>query len=613
MVMRSRPCVLALSLSLLLAPDAARGQTQTAELNLGRVTAIDRSVNASPTAENLFIVPQSYTFEVDYKLQDTKRSEPFNTRATAELLVQDVFGLFGRADDWTYVWRDSKERTDWNPVHTYKLEGSFEGAGRLSTSRLMERCAIRLKAESGKGSDTESGAFTLVRQPIRGDLLFLHALIENEAAKAGYGLFLEHVQEYADGTSSQELLTAAANRLMHNARIFIEYYDIYTDPRGNWADIIIEALELIPGFHAVAETWMLVEYTTMALDLINDVNSGVSSAINMSAYESGMEAAYNYMRSGYCNADPLQATADARAALKAYGYDRTLDAAATAARLDSAVAQLEGYRACVAGAGSAFVEDVTSMRDFNATLSQRDKVRQLGEQLFEHHERYIAMHQLSLAAVAIALRPRPVVAAECGDGRCTGGETCASCPRDCCRPGDRCFALPAGGQPTRSFTIDYRDDRAVKRLHIDRNDLLRQLSPTDLNVEFVWTLKLVGMAYAAADRGQPGIRVAVNGVPICDFLPHERFPVDRFAEETVCSMPIVRIRNLQLQVAGPFREGWNTVLLTTESHWDYNGLRIGLDPARDCDRSAWDNHWHTSIDPARLEGELMIFHEIEAR
>ena len=611
--MRNQPCVLALSLLILLAPGAARGQTQTAELNLGRVTAIDRSVNASPTAENLFIVPQSYTFEVDYKIQDTKRSEPFNTRATAELLVQDVFGRLGRAEDWTVVWRDSKERTDWNPLHTYKLEGSFEGAGTLSTSQLMERCAIRLKAESGKGSDTESGAFTLVRQPSRGNLLFLHALIENEAAKAGYDLFLDHVQEYADGTSSQELLTAAANRLMHNARMFIEYYDIYTDPRGNWADIIIEALELIPGFHAVAETWMLVEYTTMALDLINDVNSGVSSAINMSAYESGMEAAYNYMRSGYCNADPLQATADARAALKAYGYDRTLDAAATAARLDSAVAQLEGYRACVAGAGSAFVEDVTSMRDFNATLSQRDKVRQLGEQLFDHHERYVAMHQLSLAAVAIALRPRPVVAAECGDGRCTGGETCASCPRDCCHPGDRCFALPAGGQPTRSFTIDYRDDRAVKRLHIDRNDLLRQLSPTDLNVEFVWTLKLVGMAYAAADRGQPGIRVAVNGVPICDFLPHERFPVDRFAEETVCSMPIVRIRNLHLQVAGPFREGWNTVLLTTESHWDYNGLRIGLDPARDCDRSAWDNHWHTSIDPARLEGELMIFHEIEAR
>jgi len=611
--MRSPLCVLALSLSMLLAPDAARGQTQTSELNLGRVTAIDRSLNASPTAENLFIVPQSYSFEVDYKLQDTKRSEPFNTRATAELLVQDVFGRLGRAEDWTYVWRDSKERTDWNPTHTYKLEDSFEGTGTLSSSELLQRCAIRLKAESGRSSDTASQGFTLVRQPSRGDLLFLHALIENEAAKAGYGLFLEHVQEYADGTSSQELLTAAANRLMHNARMFIEYYDIYTDARGNWADVIVEALELIPGFHAVAETWMLVEYTTMALDLINDVNSGVSSAINMSAYESGMEAAYNYMRSGYCNADPLQATADARAALKAYGYDRTLDAAATAARLDSAVAQLEGYRACVAGAGSAFVEDVTSMRDFNATLSQRDKVRQLGEQLFDHHERYVAMHQLSLAAVAIALRPRPVAAAECGDGRCTGGETCNSCPRDCCRPGELCFTRPPDGQPTHSFAMDYGDDRALKRLHIDRNDFLRQLSPADLDVEFVWTLKLVGMAYAAADRGQPGIQVAVNGVPICEFFPHERFPVDRFAEESVCSMPIVRIRNLRLQVAGPFREGWNTVLLTTESHWDYNGLRIGLDRAHDCERSAWDNHWHTSIDPARLEGELMISQEIQAR
>ena len=47
--MRHQPCLLAVSLSLLLAPAAARGQTQTADLNLGRVTAIDRSVTASPT------------------------------------------------------------------------------------------------------------------------------------------------------------------------------------------------------------------------------------------------------------------------------------------------------------------------------------------------------------------------------------------------------------------------------------------------------------------------------------------------------------------------------------------------------------------------------------
>jgi hypothetical protein len=594
-------------------PDAARGQTQTTELNLGRVTAIDRSVSASPTAENLFIGPQSYTFKVGYKIQDTKRSEPFDTRAPAELLVQDVFGRLGRAEDWTYVWRDSTERTDWTPTHTYKLEGSFTGSGTLSMSELMQRFVIRLKAESGRSSDTESRGFTLVRQPSRGNLLFLHALIENEAAKAGYGLFLEHVREYADGTSSQELLAAAANRLMYNARMFIEYYDIYTDPSGNWADIIVEALELIPGFYAVSEVWMLAEYTTMAMDLINDVNSGVSSAINMAAYESGMEAAYNYMRSGYCNADPLQATADARAALKAYGYDRTLDAAGAATRLEGAVAGLEAYRACVAGADSVFVEDVNSMRDFNATLSQRDQVRQLGEQLFGHHERYVAMHQLSLAAVALALRPRPVAAAVCGDGRCSGGETCSSCPPDCCRPGDLCFALPASRQPTRSFTVDYNDDHALKRVHIDRDDFLRGLSPAVRDIEFVWTLKLVGRAFASADRGRPGIRVAVNGVPICEFLPHERFPVDRFAEEPVCSMPIVRIRNLQLQVAGPFREGWNTIVLTTESHWDYNGLRIGLDPAHDCDRSAWDNNRHRNIDPARLEGELMIFQEIEAR
>ncbi|MGD2153919.1 MAG: hypothetical protein PVG79_11685 [Gemmatimonadales bacterium] len=611
--MIGRPCALVVSLSLLLAPDAARGQTQTSELNLGRVTAIDRSLNASPTAENLFIVPQSYNFEVDYKIQDTKRSEPFNTRATAELLVQDVFGRLGRPEDWTVVWRDSKERTDWNPVHTYKLEGSFSGSGTLSASELMQRFVIRLKAESGRSSDTESQGFTVVRQPSRGNLLFLHALIENEAAKAGYGLFLAHVEEYADGGSSEELLAAAAERLMYNARMFIEYYDIYTDPGGNWADIIVEALELVPGFHAVSEVWMLAEYTTMAMDLINDVNSGVSSAINMAAYESGMEAANDYMRSGYCNADPLQATADARAALRAYGYGRTLDAAGTAARLEGAVAGLEAYRACVAGADSVFVEDVTSMRDFNATLSQRDKVRQLGEQLFDHHQRYVTMHQLSLAAVALALRPRPVAAAVCGDGRCSGGENCASCPPDCCRPGDRCFAVPAGGQPTRSFTIDYRDDRALKRLHIDRDDFLRRLSPTARDVEFIWTLELVGRAYGSADRGQPGIRVSVNGEPVCEFLPHEHFPPDRFAEEPVCSMPIVRIRNLRLQVVGPFREGWNTILLTTDSHWEYNGLRIGLDPAHDCDRSAWDNDWNRSIDPARLEGELMIFQEIEAR
>ncbi len=610
--MRSQSCVLALSVSLLLVPDAAQGQTQTSQLNLGRVTAIDRSLNANPTAENLFIVPDSYTFKVGYKLQDTKRSEPFNTRATAELLVQDVFGRLGRAEDWTVVWRDSKERTDWNPYHTYKLEGSFEGGGTLSMSELLQRFVIRLKAESGRSSDTESQGFTLVRQPSRGNLLTLNALIENEAAKAGYGLFLEHVREYADGTSSQELLEAAANRLMYNARMFIEYYDIYSDPGGNWADIVVEALELIPGFYAVSEVWMLAEYTTMAVDLINDVNSGVSSAINMAAYESGMEAAYNYMRSGYCNADPLQVTADARATLKAYGYDRTLDAAATATRLESAVAGLEAYRECVAGADSVFARDVESMADFNATLSQRDKVLQLGRQLFDHHERYVAMHQLSLAAVALALRPRPVAAAVCGDGRCSGGENCTSCPPDCCRPGDLCFALPAGG-PTRSFTIDYNDDHALKRVHIDRDDFLRRLSPAVRDIEFVWTLKLMGRAYASADRGRPGIRVAVNGVPVCEFHPHERFPVDRFVEEAVCSKPIIRIRNLQLQVAGPFREGWNTILMTTDSHWDYNGLRIGLDPAHDCDRSAWDNHRHRNIDPAQVAGELMIFQEIKPR
>jgi hypothetical protein len=611
--MRSGSCVLALSLSILLAPEAARFQTQASQLNLGRVTAIDRSLNANPTAENLFIVPQSYTFKVAYKIQDTKRSEPFNTRATAELRLQDVFGRLGRPEDWTVVWRDSKERTDWNPTHTYKLEGSFDGSGTLSTSELLQRFVIRLKAESGRSSDTQSQGFTLVRQPGRGNLLFLTALIENEAARAGYGLFLDHVREYADGTSSQELLAAAANRLMHNAQLFIEYYDIYTDPSGNWADIVVEALELIPGFHAVAETWMLVEYTTMAMDLINDVDSGVSSAINMAAYESGMEAAYNYMRSGYCNADPLQATADARVALKAYGYDRTLDAATTATRLDSAVAGLEAYRTCVVGADSVFVEDVTSMRDFNATLSQRDEVRQLGHQLFEHHERYVAMHQLSLAAVALALRPRPVAAAVCGDGRCSGGETCASCPPDCCRPGDLCFTLPAGGQPRRSFTIDYNDDHAVKRVHIDRDDFLRGLPQAVRDIEFVWTLKLVGRAYASANSGQPGIRVAVNGVPVCEFLPHERFPADRFVEQAVCKIPIVRIRNLRLQVTGPFREGWNTVLLTTDSHWDYNGLRIGLDPEHDCDRSAWDNNRHRDISPAQVVGELMVFHEIEVR
>ncbi|UCC84639.1 MAG: hypothetical protein JSW46_06865 [Gemmatimonadota bacterium] len=608
--MRSQPCVLALSL-LLLAPNAARGQTQTSELNLGRVVAIDRSISASPTAENLFIVPQSYTFKVGYKLQDTKRSEPFNTRATAELLIQDVFGRLGRAEDWSVVWRDSKERTDWNPYHTYKLEGSFSGAGTLSLSTLLQRFVVRLKAESGRSSDTESQGFTLVRQPSRGDLLFLHALIENEAAKAGYGLFLEHVREYADGTSSQELLAAAANRLMHNARMFIEYYDIYSDPGGNWADIVVVALELIPGFHAVSEVWMLAEYTTMAMDLINDVNSGVSSAINMAAYESGMEAAYNYMRSGYCTVDPLEVTADARAALRAYGYNRTLDAAATATRLESAVAGLEAYRECVAGADSVFVQDVESMADFNATLSQRDEVVRLGHQLFDHHERYVAMHQLSLAAVAVAVRPRPVEPAVCGDGRCTVGESCTSCPPDCCRPGDLCFALPAGGQPSRSFTVDYNDDHALKRVHIDLDDLRGWLSPAVRDIEFAWTLKLVGRAYASADRGRPGIRVAVNGVEVCEFHPHERFPADRFVEEAVCSMPIIRIRNLQLQVAGPFREGWNTILLTTDSHWDYNGLRIGLDPARDCDRSAWDNNRRRNIDPARVTGELMIFQEIK--
>ncbi len=608
--MRCGRCVLGILLAAVSAPQETPGQTETAELSLGRVTAINRSVTASPTDENLFIVPQNFTFEVDYKLQDSKRTEPFNTRASVELLAQYSFGRLGTPEDWYVDWRDSKEKVDWNPVRTYKLEGSFQGTGRLSTSDLVRRYLVRLKAESGKGRDSVSHGFTLVRGSSRGDLLFLHALIENEAAKVGYELFLDHVREYADGTSSKELLEAAANRLMYNARMFIEYYDIYTDPRGNWSDVVVEALELVPGFHAVAEVWMLVEYTQMAMELINDVNLGVASAINMAAYESGMEAAYNYMRSGYCSGDPLQATADARAALKAYGYSRSPDVAATTARLDSAVAELELYRACVAGAGAAFVDDVNKMKDFNATLSQRDQVARIGEGLFGHHQRFVAMHQLALAAVAVALRPRPLAAAECGDGRCTRGENCASCPGDCCRPADPCFAVPPGG-PAQSVAIDYRDDRALKRFYIDKDDFRGYLSsPPARDMEFVWTLKLVGKAFATVDRGKAGIGVQVNGNPVCEFHPHERLPTDRFAEAEVCSRPIGRVRNLRFELVGPFRQGWNTVLLTTDSHWEYNGLRIGLDTGRDCDRSAWDNNWQTRLDPARLTGELMMVQEI---
>jgi hypothetical protein len=580
----------------------ARGQSQAPELYLGRIRVINRSVESSPTSENLFIVPYNYTFKINYKLEDNSRAEPFNTRASGELKAQYIFGRLGTAEDWYFDWRPSNKKENWNPTATYKVESSFTSSGTLPTDELVRRFAITLKAESGRSSRTRSQGFTLVRQPSRGDRLLVQAVIENEAAKAAYGLFFDNLRKFADGSAAQEQLQEAMTRLWHNAKLFIEHYDLYADPQGSWADVIVFVLSR--RFPGIGELWMLIEYKNYAENLINDVNSSVSSAINMSTLAKGMQVAHDYVNSASCNADPLAATALARTALKAYGYDRSLGAAATTAQLDSAVSALDSYKACLAEARSRFSSEVDQWRDFSEALSDHEKVRQFGENLFNHHERYVTMHQVALAAVAAFLSP------VCGDGRCFAGETCMSCSRDCCRPYDRCFA---SGEPTRSVTIDFRDDRVETQLYLRDDDFRELVKRPRPRIQFLWHLELVGRAFGTADTGQGGIVVSVNGSPICEFVPHQRFPEDGFATARACSVQVAELRYTSFEVTGPFKMGWNTVALSTNSHWTINGLRIGLDPEHDCDRSAWDNEWNTQLNPADDTGELMISHEISAR
>ncbi len=270
-----------------LLPLDAAGQSDVPELNLGRIRVINRSIDAYATEQNLFIVPNNYSFKVAYKLQDNSRYEPFNTRATAELNAQYIFGRFGTAEDWYRIWRQSDKKENMNPTATYLKESSFTGSETLSADELMRRCVIWLHGESGKSGDTDSRAFTLIREPSRGDRLFIHTAIENEVAKANYQLFRDNLREFADASGAQQQLQDAMTRLWHNAKLFIEHYDLYADTQGAWADVIAWALS--KRFPGIGELWMLIEYKTYAENLINDVNSSVSTAINMSTLAKGMK------------------------------------------------------------------------------------------------------------------------------------------------------------------------------------------------------------------------------------------------------------------------------------------------------------------------------------
>jgi hypothetical protein len=587
---------------LLLLPCEAAAQGEAPDLNLGRIRVINRSVDAYTTEQNLFVVPYNFSFKVAYKLQDNSRYEPFNTRATAELKAQYTFGRLGTAEDWYVIWRKSDKKENMNPTATYKKESSFNSSETLPVDELMRRYVIWLHGESGKSGDTDSHAFTLIRRPSRGDALFLHTVIENEVAKANYQLLADNLREFADASAAQQQLQEGMARLWHNAKLFIEHYDLYADPQGAWADAIAWALS--KRFPLIAELWMLIEYKTFAENLINDVNSSVSTAINMSTLAKGMKVAHDYLLSAACN-DPLAATAIARSALKAYGYDRSLEAAATVSQLDDAIEVLDGYKACVQEARSRFANEVGKWRDISPTLSDHQKVQRFGENLFEHHERYITLHQVTLASLGGVLSPI------CGDGKCFAGETCLSCERDCCRPYDACFA--PSDQPTNSVAIDYRDDRIETRLYLRDDDFRDLVSRPVPRLEFVWNLELVGRAFATADPDQGGITVALNGTPVCEFLPHQRFPADRFARANACTVTSAQLRYTNFSVNAPFRMGWNEITLTTNSHWTANGLRVGLDVAHDCDRSAWDNNWGTRLNPADDTGEAMISQRITVK
>ncbi len=163
------------------------------------------------------------------------------------------------------------------------------------------------------------------------------------------------------------------------------------------------------------------------------------------------------------------------------------------------------------------------------------------------------------------------------------------------------------------MAIDYRDDRIETRLYLRDNDFRDLVSRPVPRLEFVWNLELVGRAFATADPDQCGVTVTVNGTPVCEFVPHQRFPVDRFALANACSVPVARLQYTNFSVNAPFRMGWNEVTLSSTSHWTVNGLRVGLDVAHDCDRSAWDNSWQTGLNPAEDTGEAMIFHGITVR
>jgi len=374
------------------------------DLNLGRIKVINRSIESVPTSENLFVIPTTQNFKVSYKLQDTKSSEPFNTRATAELKIQYTFGKAGEAEDWYVDWSKSKEETSWNPLDTYKIEDTFKGTITLSRSELLQRCAVVLKGESGRSSDTQSQGFTLVLEPNLGGDLLIHALIVNESAKTGYQIFNDLLQEYADGHAAQKILLETMEKLEHNAKLFIEHYDIYSDPQGNWADIVMLAIEAIAAYlniPLIGTAWMLVEYTTIAIDLINSVTQGVIEANNASLFGQGMKQARDYLVS--CASDPVAAAVSAKSTIRTFGYDQSMTDGEAARHIENSIQQLIAYKTDLAEARKRFVAKVESWIDF--ALSRRQQVLDTGNGLFDQIENDLVMHAISLECLRRTIAP----------------------------------------------------------------------------------------------------------------------------------------------------------------------------------------------------------------
>lgn len=576
-----------------LAPFAAQAQnaTVTDKPTLGRITLINRTYNCSPyaTRSTLYLIPNNiFSFSVGYKIEDNSRGAIYNNRATAEVYRW----RFGEPKP-TKIWSAKVQKNYKTPWKTYKVTApsweSSDGIGLIPQKYFLMMDGQRGRFENNPPCNT--GYFAVAQNPKAGGELLAVTLVANESAREMYQEFSNRMTNLTAGEGAN-WKNEGFSRVWRAAYGFVETWSTYFDVSAKklWLHLALDEIEasygdkinesiLSPVMKALRDKDAVGELEAVAERVIEEAMAYLNDSKFRGDLKLVMPSGKKYLENRNVCIDPRTKAESLRAALQDYGY-KGLHGSTFVAKLNSAIAALEGYVSCLKEAHDVFDKHVDKLPN---VMSEKCDLKDFGEKLFSFQQANVLLHLAELESLRLQLCDRNKYASCSTSQGQTAGTT----------------------EPDANVHIDYTDDLLVKHFYIDGSQLLTCAAQSG---EFLWDLRAHAKAFRSHHPGKEGIEVLVNDQKICEFWPQKQgFSTAQYSTKVGCAgTGNVKREGNRYVLSGPFRNGKNTVKLRTRSHWDYNGILVGIDRSRDRDESAWDNKRNANPQPVHSQGELMI-------